>query len=198
MQLTDASGVETGPSISPDGTSFAYSSPAHGSWDIYVQRVGGRNPILVAGDPARDTQREVVRAGRRHVDGVGEPFTAFEPTNDAVASGRVAAALLDGGLPLEGRHIPHLLVAFFSSSPAILAGTVAGERAAVLPVIPNSPPFNTPALAGYPQYQPGQLAKMCVSQYGWTSLGRDSSGNIILQQWMKFIDQADGFVSRDF
>jgi serine/threonine protein kinase len=53
-QLTDASGVETGPSISPDGTSFAYSSPAHGSWDIYVQRVGGRNPVLVAGDPNRD------------------------------------------------------------------------------------------------------------------------------------------------
>jgi serine/threonine protein kinase/Tol biopolymer transport system component len=53
-QLTDASGVETGPSLSPDGGSFAYSSAARGSWDIYVQRVGGRNPVLVAGDPARD------------------------------------------------------------------------------------------------------------------------------------------------
>jgi Tol biopolymer transport system component len=53
-QLTDASGVETGPSLSPDGTSFAYASAARGSWDIYVQRVGGRNPVLVAGDPNRD------------------------------------------------------------------------------------------------------------------------------------------------
>jgi serine/threonine protein kinase len=53
-QLTDASGVETGPSLSPDGGSFAYSSAARGSWDIYVQRAGGRNPVLVAGDPARD------------------------------------------------------------------------------------------------------------------------------------------------
>jgi len=53
-QLTDASGVETGPTISPDGTSFAYSSSARGSWDIYVQRVGGRNPALVAGDPNRN------------------------------------------------------------------------------------------------------------------------------------------------
>jgi eukaryotic-like serine/threonine-protein kinase len=53
-QLTDASGVETGPSLSPDGGSFAYSSSARGSSDIYVQRVGGRNPVLVAGDPARD------------------------------------------------------------------------------------------------------------------------------------------------
>ena len=53
-QLTDASGIETGPSLSPDGASFAYASAARGSWDIYVQRVGGRNPVLVAGDPARD------------------------------------------------------------------------------------------------------------------------------------------------
>ncbi len=53
-QLTDASGVETGPTISPDGTSFAYSSAARGSSDVYVQRVGGRNPVLVAGDPSRD------------------------------------------------------------------------------------------------------------------------------------------------
>jgi len=53
-QLTDASGVETGPSLSPDGGSFVYASNAKGSWDIYVQRVGGRNPVLVAGDPARD------------------------------------------------------------------------------------------------------------------------------------------------
>ena len=84
------------------------------------------------------------------------------------------------------------------TDPADFSLVPSSDLAAVLPVIPNSPPFNTPALAGYPQYQPGQLAKMCVSQYGWTSLGRDSSGNIILQQWMKFIDQADGFVSRDF
>jgi Tol biopolymer transport system component len=53
-QLTDASGVETGPTISPDGASVAFSSAVKGSWDIYVQRVGGRNPVLVAGDPSRD------------------------------------------------------------------------------------------------------------------------------------------------
>ncbi len=53
-QLTDASGVETSPSLSPDGQSFAYASNARGSWDIYVQRVGGRNPVLVAGDSTLD------------------------------------------------------------------------------------------------------------------------------------------------
>src|SRR5688500_18144777 len=53
-QLTDASGVETSPSLSPDGESFAYASNARGSWDLYVQRVGGRNPVLVAGDSTTD------------------------------------------------------------------------------------------------------------------------------------------------
>jgi eukaryotic-like serine/threonine-protein kinase len=53
-QLTDASGEESSPSLSPDGESFAYASNARGSWDIYVQRVGGRNPILVAGDSTLD------------------------------------------------------------------------------------------------------------------------------------------------
>ena len=53
-QLTDASGVESSPSISPDGESFAYASNAKGTWDIVVQRVGGRNPVVVAGDSTID------------------------------------------------------------------------------------------------------------------------------------------------
>ncbi len=53
-QLTDASGEETSPSLSPDGESFAYASNARGTWDVWVQRVGGRNPVLVAGDTGID------------------------------------------------------------------------------------------------------------------------------------------------
>ncbi len=53
-QLTNQSGEETTPALSPDGASIAYASRAKGTWDVYVQRVGGRNPILVAGDPKRD------------------------------------------------------------------------------------------------------------------------------------------------
>jgi eukaryotic-like serine/threonine-protein kinase len=55
-QLTDASGEESSPRLSPDGESFAYASNVRGSWDIYVQRVGGRNSILVAGDSTLDEQ----------------------------------------------------------------------------------------------------------------------------------------------
>jgi len=53
-QLTDASGVETSPSLSPDGESFAYASNASGRSAIYVQRVGGRNPVPVTGDSTAD------------------------------------------------------------------------------------------------------------------------------------------------
>ena len=53
-QLTMQSGEETAPVISPDGGSIAYASRAAGSWDIYSLRVGGRNAIAVAADPAMD------------------------------------------------------------------------------------------------------------------------------------------------
>src|SRR5207302_834832 len=38
-QLTDQSGPEYFPSLSPDGKSFVYASYAAGNWDIYLQRV---------------------------------------------------------------------------------------------------------------------------------------------------------------
>jgi Tol biopolymer transport system component len=53
-QLTDQAGEEIEPVISPDGASIAYASRARGSWDIYLQRIGGRNPVMVAGDPRRN------------------------------------------------------------------------------------------------------------------------------------------------
>ena len=53
-QLTDAAGVETGPTLSPDGQYFAYASDVRGTYDVYAQRVGGRTPVLVAGDSATD------------------------------------------------------------------------------------------------------------------------------------------------
>ncbi len=52
--LTSSTGEETTPALSPDGASIAFASDIKGSWDIFVQRVGGQNPVLVAGDPARN------------------------------------------------------------------------------------------------------------------------------------------------
>ena len=53
-RVTEAGGVETGPTLSPDGSTVAYVMAVNGSWDIYGQRVGGRNPTPIVNDPKRD------------------------------------------------------------------------------------------------------------------------------------------------
>jgi Tol biopolymer transport system component len=56
-QLSDQSGPEYYPSLSPDGKSFVYAGFASGNWDIYLQRVGGKNPVNLTKDsPVDDTQ----------------------------------------------------------------------------------------------------------------------------------------------
>ena len=56
-QLTFDPGQESFPSMSPDASNFVYVSAAAGKSDIYLQRVGGQNPINLTKDsPAADTQ----------------------------------------------------------------------------------------------------------------------------------------------
>ncbi len=65
-QLTDQPGEEAYPSISPDGKSFLYASRAAGNWDIYLQRVGGKNPVNLTKDsPADDNQPAFSPDGQR-------------------------------------------------------------------------------------------------------------------------------------
>ena len=67
-QLTDLPGPEYFPSLSPDGKSLIYVSRASGNWDIYLQRVGGRNPTnLTKGSTADDTQPAFSSDGERIV-----------------------------------------------------------------------------------------------------------------------------------
>jgi Tol biopolymer transport system component len=56
-QITDEPGQEMNPSLSPDGRSVVYASHSSGNWDIYLLRVGGKNPInLTKGAAADNTQ----------------------------------------------------------------------------------------------------------------------------------------------
>ncbi len=65
-QLTDQPGPEYFPSLSPDGKSFVYSSYASGNRDIYLQRVGGKNPVNLTKDsPSDDTQPAFSPDGER-------------------------------------------------------------------------------------------------------------------------------------
>jgi Tol biopolymer transport system component len=55
-QLTSQADIEYLPSLSPDGQFFVYRARASGNMDIYLQRVGGENPINLTADcPEDDT-----------------------------------------------------------------------------------------------------------------------------------------------
>jgi len=43
LQLTNEHGTEFFPSLAPDGKSFVYASKPNGNYDLFVQRVGGKN-----------------------------------------------------------------------------------------------------------------------------------------------------------
>ena len=67
-QLTDQSGVEDTPTISPDGTTLAFSRAVDAGWDLFVQRIGGHTQTMVAGDPKRN-----------------ERWPAFSPDSQTIA-----------------------------------------------------------------------------------------------------------------
>jgi Tol biopolymer transport system component len=53
-QLTDQTGRETSPSLGPDGKLLVYAGRGSGNWDIYLQRVGGKNPVNLTKDCSAD------------------------------------------------------------------------------------------------------------------------------------------------
>ena len=66
-QLTDQAGPEYFPSLSPDGKSFVYAGYAEGNWDIYFQRVGGKNPINLTKDSLADDTQPTFSPDGEHI-----------------------------------------------------------------------------------------------------------------------------------
>ena len=81
-RISELAGEETAPSLSPDGSTVAYAIRTNGSWDIYTQRVGGRNATPIINDPQRD-----------------EGGPAFSPDGASIAFHEMDA---DGGIFVAG------------------------------------------------------------------------------------------------
>jgi len=65
-QLTFLAGGEMAPALSPDGESFAYVKDVGSQRDVFLQRVGGTNPVnLTAGCKADDDEPAFSPDGRR-------------------------------------------------------------------------------------------------------------------------------------
>ena len=67
-KLTDQPGQELFPSLSPDGNSLIYASAVSGNWDLFLQRVGGKNPVNLTPDSTSDDTQ-----------------SAFSPDGDRIA-----------------------------------------------------------------------------------------------------------------
>ena len=65
--LTDQPGPEYFPSLSPDGSSLVYASRATGKWDIYLQRVGGKNTINLTKDSMADDTQPAFSSDSEHI-----------------------------------------------------------------------------------------------------------------------------------
>jgi Tol biopolymer transport system component/serine/threonine protein kinase len=66
QQLTDEQGVEERASISPDGKSIVYQAGEFGKRDIFLRRVGGRNPVnLTETSPGDDIEPSFSPDGER-------------------------------------------------------------------------------------------------------------------------------------
>ena len=108
-QLTDQPGPEYFPSLSPDGKSLVYASRISGNWDIYLQRVGGRNPI----DLTRDSQGD-------------DTQPAFSPDGERIA---FRSEREGGGIFLMGATGESIIrVSDFGYSPSWTSG---GEQIVV-------------------------------------------------------------------
>ncbi len=54
IQLTDQAGTEFFPCLSPDGKSFVYAGKSNGNYDLFLQRVGGKNATNLTKDSDAD------------------------------------------------------------------------------------------------------------------------------------------------
>jgi serine/threonine protein kinase len=66
-QITDEPGPELFPSLSPEGKSVVYAAKSSGNWDIYLHRIGDREPVNLTADSADDDNQPAFSADGKFI-----------------------------------------------------------------------------------------------------------------------------------
>jgi Tol biopolymer transport system component len=128
LRLTDLPGVETSPTISPDGKSVVYAAGPAGERDLFLLRVGGRNPnLLTPESPGDDWQPAYSPDGtkiafRSSRDGGG--IFVMEATGESVR--RLTETGFDPCWSPDGREIAFSQRLILSPTDRPAAGTGIG------------------------------------------------------------------------
>src|SRR5262245_21215278 len=106
-RITETAGEETSPSLSPDGTTVVYFARGPNGWDIYSQRVGGRNATVILNDPQHDEGAPAFSPDGTQIafhrsEGVGGIFIAGA-TGESVR--RLTEIGFDAAWSFDGKHI---------------------------------------------------------------------------------------------
>lgn len=126
VQLTDQPGTEQFPTLAPDGKSFVYARRDKGSWDIFLQRVGGKNATLLTPDTPSDESQPAFSPGgdriafrsTREPAGIYVMEATGENTRLVVAGGHHPSWSPDGkeiAYSTDGRDVPSTRTTFTSA-----------------------------------------------------------------------------------
>lgn len=66
-RLTNKAGAEYSVNLAPDGKMFIYADRSSGNWDIYWQRIGGRNTVNLTKDSTADDQQPAYSPDGNHI-----------------------------------------------------------------------------------------------------------------------------------
>lgn len=139
QQVSDFPGVETSPTLSPDGKTVVYASDATGDWQLYSLRVGGRSAVALTTESANitpafspDGERIAFRSDRE-----GGGIFLMTATGESVT--RVSDEGYSPAWSPDGRELVVAPAGFASptdlggSAPGLLAIDVkSGQKRAVL------------------------------------------------------------------
>ena len=100
-KLTDLPGAELNPALSPDGQWLAYTNAARsGNFDIYMQRVGGREAINLTADSPADEDHPAFSPSGREI-----AFHQYTVSPGAPGSGGIFVVDVAGGSPGPKRQV---------------------------------------------------------------------------------------------